>query len=363
MAASASFDGTLTPAGPAPLIQSMRISFLSLFLVFSAGEGVASSLEVRLESLYSEGFLANRVLVKPVLEGSYHRLHYFAEAFLEADAQDRIAYGDGRQVRAVLQQAWLETARAAVTVRFGLQELRWSPSWIRPSLDYFTARRYDRFFFDPLPEQLKHPLGLLIRYAPRTDFSLEGFASLRTPSNEAFHGSPEASLDARTGGGLRAQARVQGWVFEPVYAYVHKTHEYGFALSHPFKYATPRLEAGNNERDDFFVSGALDLAWQEWRARPQATFSSPAWADSMRTIVHLPLGWRDGAHDAEAQLLVHEDGDRFWSLEYGHRVDPRVRLSGFLQDYSGEGVSLLGDYAERLPGWVVGLRVRATTVF
>jgi hypothetical protein len=340
----------------------MRLLLLAQ-LGLSALVASASSVEGRLESIYADGFLANRVLVKPSIELNYRRFRLFTEGFAEADAQDRIAYGDGRQARAVLQQAWVETARAPITLRFGLQELRWSPSWILPSLDSFTARRYDRFFLDPLPEQLKHPLGLLIRYRPQAEFVLEGFAALRTPSNEAFNGSPRSTLDARTGGGLRAQLRAQGWIFEPLYAYVHKTHEYGFALSHPFTHATPRLEAGNNERDDFFVSGALDLVWKQWRARPQATFSSPAWADSMRSILHLPLAWTEGAHDAEVQALIYEDGDRFWSLEYGYRLDPHLRASAFVQDYAGDGVSLLGDYAERLPGWVIGLRVRATAVF
>jgi hypothetical protein len=323
----------------------------------------ASTLEGRVESIYADGFLANRALAKLEFAHAQRQSRLYVEAFLEADAAEEIPYGDARRARAVLQQLWFDITRARWAARIGLQEMRWSPSWIQPSLDYFTARRYDRFFLDPLPEQLKHPLGLWVRAEARSDIAIEGFASLRTPSNEVFHGAPETTLDARAGGGVRAELKAQGWIFQPLYAYVHGEHNYGFALSHPFPSVTPHLEAGNNEREDFFVSAALDGAWKQWRARPQLTMSSPAWSDEMHAIVHLPISWRQGAHDAGIQLLVYEEGDRFWSAEYGHRFESWLRASAFVQDYSGESVSLLGDYAERLPGWVVGLRVQATTNF
>ncbi|MEO5666696.1 MAG: hypothetical protein ABIR96_01420 [Bdellovibrionota bacterium] len=320
----------------------------------------ASTVSGRLDFIQGREPLSARASVKPELDFSSSRFRFHGEALLEADALDKLPYSDGQRARALLQEAYVEADLSPFTVRLGLQPVRWSESWSLPSLDFWTARRWDRYFLDPLADVLKHPIGALIRYSSQ-DVELEGFASVRTPTDSFADGVGEVSQEWRAEGGARAKFRVQGWDFSPAYAYVRKTDSYGFSLSYALASAVPKLEVGGNDRDAFFVIAGTDFFMGEWTLLPQLTFYRATPDSQTERILYLPIRYEAGRNTFEFQMLSTESGEVFWGSEFGRDFNDSIGASVFLQDYQGSGTGLISSFDTHVDGgWVTGLRLKAT---
>ncbi|MBL7688418.1 MAG: hypothetical protein JNJ49_10310, partial [Bdellovibrionaceae bacterium] len=59
----------------------------------------------------------------------------------------------------------IQSEGSAWALRIGRQPIRWSQSWTLPSLDFFTGRRANRLFLDPLIDQLTHPDAAKLTYS------------------------------------------------------------------------------------------------------------------------------------------------------------------------------------------------------
>jgi hypothetical protein len=320
----------------------------------------ASTVTGRIDAIQGREPLALRASVKPIFDFSRGRLRLHAEGLVEADAYRRLPYSDGDRGRVLFEEAYLETDLAPFTLRLGLQPLRWSESWSVPSLDFWTARRWDRYFLDPLPEQLKHPVGALLRYSSR-DIEVEAFASVRTPQDSLPGGRGELEEEWRTEGGARAKFRVQGWDFAPVYASARQVQNYGFSLSYALETAVAKFEVGRNDEEAFFVVAGADLFLGEWTLLPQLSFYRATPTSFSERIVYIPIRYEIGRNKWEFQMLSTESGEVFWGSEFGRSLNDTVGVSVFLQDYQGQGGGLISSFNTEVDsGWVTGLRLSAT---
>jgi hypothetical protein len=331
---------------------------LCALLAFASAE--ASTVTGRLEALQGREPLALRASVKPVVDLARGRFRIHAEGLLEADAYERLPYADRDRGRVLFEEAYVEVDVSPFTIRLGLQPLRWSESWSVPSLDFWTARRWDRYFLDPLPEQLKHPVGALVRYASR-DIEVEAFASARTPQDSLPGGLGETEEEWRAEGGARAKLRLQGWDFSPVYAFARRVQNYGFSLSYAFDAAVAKFEVGRNDEEAFFVIGGADFFLGEWTLLPQLSFYRLTPRAETERILYLPLRYEVGRNKWEFQLLTTESGEIFWGSEFARSLNDTLGLSVFLQDYQGQGGGLISSFDTQVgAGWVTGLRLSAT---
>jgi hypothetical protein len=344
-------------------MKRLLLSLASLTTIASARGGVSASATVRLEHLQGREPISSRASMKPVLDlsGGPFRLH--GEGLLEADALDKIPYADKQRARFLPQEGYLDIDLSPLLLRLGMQALRWSESWSIPSLDFWTARRWDRYFFDPLADQLKHPIGGLMRYSsPELEF--EAFASVLTPEDSYPYGlnqkTEEWKWRAPDAGG-RIRARLDGWDFSPAYAYVRGKHNYGFSINMALDNVVPKLEVGADDTKAFFIVAGVDVFIDQWTLTPQVTVyrASPE-ADTDRSF-YLPLRYESGRNLVEYQMLSSESGDVFWGAEYTRSFNDIVSASVFLQDYQGLGNGLVSSFNTVVDsGWIGGLRLKAT---
>lgn len=332
-----------------------------------AANSLASTVNGRVEYFQGHEPLAARALIKPTLETQLGRFRFFGEGFLEADAFEKIPYAGDQRAHLVLQEAYAEMDLAPLTFRVGLQAVRWSDSWSLPSLDFWTARRSDRYFLDPLSEQLKHPLGALVRFA-LSEVELEAFASGRRPVDSVPNpfGTAEARTPWEPEGGLRAKFRVQGWDFTPVYAYLGESHHTGFSLSYALQSVVPKFEVGRNDRGAFFVVGGADLFVGAWTLLPQVTLYRLLETVALKPVLYFPIRYENGRNAFEAQLLSVGGQERFWGAEYRRSLNDTLTASFILQDYLGSASvpGPISSFNTLVSGGVIaGLRLSATLGF
>ena len=110
--------------------------------------------------------LIHRTLITSHFLAQSSRAKFYIDGFGEYEGAPSSQREWRRQEnRAYLQEAYVEFKGDIFFMKIGQQALRWSDSWILPSLDVWTARRYERLFVDPLPQQLSHSAGAVFTIA------------------------------------------------------------------------------------------------------------------------------------------------------------------------------------------------------
>lgn len=332
-------------------------------MMLSALQAWGSTITGRVEEIQGKRAIAARTLVKSVVENDFARFRVHAEGFLEVDGLENIPYSDKGRVRSVLEEGYLETDISSVTLKLGLQPVRWSESWTMPSLDFWTARRFDRYFLDPLPEDLKNPLGLLARYSS-TNFELEGFASFRSSQNSLPLGIGE--IDEKWGieGGVRTKLRFSGFDFSPVYARNHATDQYGFMLSYAFQVLVPKIEIGHAQGSPFFAIVGTDIFLDNWSILPQYTLYRVVDSQKFSHLGYLPVRLDVGKNSFELQFLLNSNQELFWGVEARRSLSETFSIAVFVQDYVGSSTGYISSFNEVVESSpVVGFRLTGTTGF
>jgi|GEM_PF-5203161 len=333
---------------------------LLLAIVLASGASSASSVTGRLDYIQGTELLGARAAIKPVIDLSAGRFRLHGEAFLEADAFEKLPYSEPGHYRYFLQEAYGEIDLSPFTLRAGYQSVRWSESWSVPSLDFWTARRWDRYFLDPVAEQLIHPLGVLLRYADDS-FELEGFGSFRTPTDTLPLGVDEESVEQRFDSGGRMKLRLWGLDFSPAYAFIDYRHHYGFALSYAFDSVVAKIEAGHEGSNAEFGIAGLDIFIGEFSLFPQLTMYRPPEVSALELITYVPLRYETGPNKFEVQFLRTQAGEIFIGGEYGRALDDNFTFSAFAQDYRSNGEGFISSFDKLVnAGWIGGMRLTVT---
>ncbi len=298
--------------------------------------------------------------------GRGKQFSFYAEGFFSGDLAEA-AKNRRTQSTAALQEAYFETRWRFLFARVGRQPVRWSESWLSPSLDIWTARRYNRAFFDPLAEQLIHSTGVLISAASDKS-SLDFFQALWPAVDQYPKPLPESTTEYSPQFGLRGKTQLFGGLdVSALYALRNDDQVYGFNSSYAFESVVPKIELGTtvdrelNRAINSFASLELDFFIGTWSILPQIESVSlaPAFGPETRsTYFYMPIRYSEDAHSFEVQILKKLSATEFFGgALYTYSFANGVQLSGVLQDYEGETGTLFGLYKDYTGGFVGGVRL------
>jgi hypothetical protein len=355
--------------------------FLTL-TVFVGPSRADFSIAPRYEYIAGNGDeLANRLLIKSKLSANFGYFGIYFDGFGEFDANKEEAEIRRSPNRGYLQEGYLEFKKDAIYIRVGRQAMRWSDMWIVPSLDIWTARRWNRLYFDPVSEQLIHSTGLNFSYATQS-FSLDlvGIADLaQSTYPEPLPETLDVRIPGETSGGARIQFDVSGFHFSTLGAKQQKKYYYGLAGNYAFDSVVPKFEAGmshdtteaepgtvtstTEQQDQYFGSVGLDLFLGNWVLTPQVTVYDfgdlNQKNNDYRSVYYISGQRKVEPHDFQFMGFVNTTNqDAFWSLTYSYNLTNYFSLSGFVQEYYGEEGTLHWLYRQITgPGLVAGLRL------
>lgn len=357
------------------------IVLLSLLALGSRAEAAASVvLTPRLEGAQgAEGSLAQRGLLRGKLNADWGPYSFYLEGFGEFEAVETERERRRLDENAVfLQEAYLEFKVDSFFLRAGKQAMRWSEMWVRPSLDVWTARRWNRFLFDPQPEQLEHSGGVSATFVG-DGFSLDGVVVNEVARDEFPRPLPrfvetrsdEVSL------GARAQLDFSGFGLRGVLARHNWKSTTGLALNYAFEKAVPKVELGHvvdrsalptGQENDGFVALGVDLFLGDWTLQPQATWfdfgDGSQGSQDYQTIVYLGGSWVRDRFELQFQTFGNTaTSDFFLNLFCAYNLKDWLQLGAFAQNYEGSDGGLFDLYKRATGGWVGGVRLELNTGF
>lgn len=294
-------------------------------------------------------------------------LQAYVEGFGEYDLQKDLANLRRSQSDVLLQEAYLEYKFGPLLVRAGRQPVRWSESWTLPSLDLWTARYYNRLFFDPVAEQLVHPTGVLFTLGdPKKSLSV--FENLVPAQNQYPEPLPQSSSQFSPQLGVRGKIRLDsGFDVSAIYANQSSLVTYGASVSYALDQAVPKIEAGSNNAQGNFATLGSDIFIDEFTLLPQLTYykvadASPLLGNSGYSwLAYAMIRWTKDPHEIDLQGFYDQrESGQFISLHYSYQFRAGPLLEIYAQNYGGMTGSLFGLYQQITHSDVAGVRLGIT---
>jgi hypothetical protein len=308
---------------------------------------------------------AKRIGNKGTFYYNYGSWRFYSEGFFEADeansAETRLS-----ERTSALQEASIEYRVGSYFIKAGTQALRWSEAWTMPSLDGWTARRFNRLFFDSLSEQLIHPTGVLLNWNTSNSV-VEFFQNFRPATSIYPEQIPKEKSSWESEWGVHARYRMNSGVDVEV-MFFDKTDKYlyGASANYATDFVVPKLEIGKDSKDSQFMILGLDIFYGQFSLIPRLTFYK---TKPLLSLVNtdaasgsnsnLTIRWDNSATWAETQAFYDSVMEaQFYSLRVGHRLGKGFEFSCFAQDYSGAENTLFGLY-EKMTGsnFVLGTKL------
>lgn len=307
---------------------------------------------------------AERAGTKGSFSFMYGDWTFYSEGFVEIDGAPASEERLSHETKA-LQELNLEYKSNSFLIRFGRQPVRWSESWTMPSLDGWTARRFNRLFFDQLSEQLIHPTGTLINWNYQ-QFSADFFHNVEPAVNIFSRPVPNAKRIWRSEWGAHSKMRLgSGLDAEIVYFEKFDRSLYGGALHFATDHLVPKLEIGQDSKKNKFAILGTDVFLGKFSILPRFTFYSAAPTIAVvgdkaqsGSNYNLTVRWDDTSQWVESQGFHDSIMDaNFYSLRYGLRFGKGFEFSCFAQKYEGKKNTLFGLYETMTGGTVVGTKM------
>ena len=286
------------------------------------------------------------------------------EGFVEGDIERERIRERRMEAFGALQEAFIEAKSGAFFFRVGRQPVRWSQSWTLPSLDLFTGRRWNRLFFDPVPEQLIHPDGLLATWAGQTT-TIDLFGAFRPANSELpkpISQGEERDYDPEVG--VRVQQKLGGFDTTWIAHRADEENTFGFAASYAFDNFVLKTEIGSRGSRSDFVTLGTDIFWGDLSILPQLTrFKDPITAGAYENIGYLPVRYVHEKYTLELQAYRGFDSeDLFLSASTSYDYTDKLKASVFTQKYEGQPGRLFGVYQALTENdFVAGLRLEMNT--
>lgn len=346
------------------LLCKASLNIVGIVLIMSSTSNAANySAVVSARPEYTRGAhksVAERIMLlgKGSVKGDH--LTLFADGFIESD-RGNLAEERRSQNTQALQELYLQGRWEPFFIKIGRQSLRWSESWTLPSLDLWTARRWNRLFIDPLSEQLAHPTGVSSSLL-LSDFSFD-VAMITDPArNQWQQPLPENTEDQKTEQGARIKWRSPvGLDIALVGFRTQKKDLLGTSLSYALDDLVLKSEFGRQNEDNYFVSVGADIFIGDFSILPQFTHYR-ALAESMlgndQRLFYLPIKWSSQKHSIELQAYRQADlRDNFGAISYTYTFSDYLSGTAYWQGYEGSSV-LFRSYEQMTSGSVVGIRLQ-----
>lgn len=319
---------------------------------------------------------STRLLMQSDLLFKYEMFQFYLDGYIEADGADETVKNWRRyEDNAYLREAYGEFQSGALFVRIGRQSARWSESWILPSLDVWTSRRFERLFWEPLSFQLEHSSGIFVSFA-RPTWSLDA-AIVWDPSRDTFPNPfskySEEKRSESFNGGLRLKMDLMGLQTNLVTAQSLDQQTIGLGLNYAFEYWVPKFEIGStyNTKEDVlienrnlnFASLGLDFFYNSWTITPQMTYfenENPYLITDPQTLYYLMIQYDSNYHQIQIQSFINDtESSNYGSIEYTYKMNSGWSLAGFLQNYYGfDPLSLSTQVYNEFGGTFVGARIQ-----
>ncbi|MFN8790388.1 MAG: hypothetical protein ACK5Y2_02920 [Bdellovibrionales bacterium] len=352
-------------------------SFAFLFLFSNVTlASVQWNLSSRLDSAAADEILASRFLAQSEVTVKFQNLNFFIDGFLEFDA----ASEDQKEWRrfengGFLREAYGEFTSDIFFLKVGRQSARWSESWILPSLDVWTGRRFERLFWEPLSYQLSHSSGI-VGSLVQPKWSLD-VALMWDVQRDSFPQPLPRYLEPLESAGANAGARLKfdliGLQVALIGAQALDQQTQGVAASYAFEKVVPKFEAGttyNNRDDDLilnrslnFGSFGLDIFWNDWTLTPQITSfenEDPYRVMDPQSLYYTALQYDSRRHQVLIQGFYNDvTEDSFVSGEYTYKFAKIWSATVFAQNYYGRTASLTSIVYDQTGGTFVGFRLQA----
>lgn len=314
--------------------------------------------------------LANRLVLSASLAEEKGPFKLFVEGFGDFETNEDQRALRRSPMKGYLQEAYLEFNFDAFYLRAGKQALRWSESWVLPSLDVWSGRKFNRLYFDPFKDQLNHSSGVSLSYAGAR-FSLDIALIGEYAETQLPYPLPERLQEQKDELSYGARFKGQAWSmdYSLIAAKVPNSEVYGVGLNYAFDDWVPKLEFGTQQKESetlgSFLTLGADLFLGDWILVFQGTQlqERSRALEPDQTLLYGSLQWRPDKHEVTLQAYANTTlKDQFLALSYGYQIHALVNLSAFVQNYAGEQ-GLYAIYQEMTQETVVGARVELNHIF
>ena len=331
----------------------------------------------RLEDVAGKKNLSERALLKAQFNQTWEHFGLFMEGFGEAEGADEQARERRAESKAYLQELYAELKFDPIYIKVGRQAVRWSDTWVFPSLDVWTERRWNRLFFDPTTEQFIHPTGVDVTFVQPT-WSIEAFYASEIAQSEFPKPLPihveEKNTDASFGGRLKAELGSFG--FSLIGARAGWRDWQGVGANYAFEQFVPKFESGvmrdrgpippSGLFTNYFTTFGVDIFLSEWSFQPQVTIFDVGDikhdSSDFQSIAYLSGTWKHQKHELLLQGFRNmRTEDAFGCIEYTYNWKKWFQTAAFVQNYAGIDGGLLTIFQEMTDGTVGGLRLIFST--
>lgn len=350
--------------------------FLSMALQAKAQDW---NLSTRVETISAKENFSNNLLVQSDYLYKFRNLNFFVDGYVEADAAPEKTLAWRRfENGAFLREAYSEFISDSVFVKVGKQSARWSESWVLPSLDVWTSRRYERLFLEPQAYQLNHSTGAIVTLAKQSwslDVALM-WQIARDSFPKPFPHFLEPNEAQSFNGGLRYKLNLGGLQTTYIAAQKLDKNIYGVSANYAFETFVPKIELGtveNNRVDESiinrnlnFFSLGFDLFLNQWTLTPQLTSfenEDPFTETEPQTIYYLAVHYDSQKHGFQLQGFSNSIyNEQFASAEYTYKFQDKWSLTFLIQNYFSSGeADLLSSVYQQTGGTFAGLRLQFNT--
>ena len=357
----------------------LRFSVL-LFLTFAANTVKATTewiFNPRFENISGEETVFNRAQLQSSLSVQTSTLKLYTDIFAELDRtpNEQKLWRRGHD-QLNLQEFYLEFVGDSIFLKLGKQATRWSESWILPSLDVWTARKYERLFVDPVPQQLSHSSGAVFTYV-KPLWSIDIAAMGDVPQDtypEPFPEKIEIEKTDAINPGARLKFETFGLQSTLIAARALQINTFGYAMNYAFDNWVMKAEVGQSTddrtdsviiQDIQFATLGTDIFWGNLTMTPQVTafkrHESTLEPDD-QAIAFISFQYTEDEHELQLQGFTNTTySSDFWSAQYTYTHQQNLSLTALAQNYDGDVGTFTGLVKDQTGGFLFGLRIQYIT--
>ncbi|NUM59667.1 MAG: hypothetical protein HUU56_13590 [Bdellovibrionaceae bacterium] len=324
----------------------------------------------RYDLVANENIHVNRLIVSSQADFQVKSFRFYTDFFAEHNFNDPEFY-EWRSVRSkgFLQEFYVEYSTSSLFLKIGRQANRWSDSWIIPSLDVWTARKYDRLFIDPLSFQLTHSGGASLSVSrEHWQLDLVAFTEVAEDTFPAIITQPQSQKED-INPGVRFKFDFKGLQNSFVAARALKKNTFGYGLNYAFENWVPKIEIGyrDNQQNSLFIyrkessfaSIGTDIFIGQLTMTPQFVLytedSNPE--DITQGVHYFSLLYNAGKNEIQLQEFGNTYyKDYFYSAQYTRTFKKKFSIGILYQNYNGGLGTLNWLVQDRVKGDLYGVR-------
>lgn len=356
--------------------------WLSLILITVSFSSLASANEAatgnfsytpRLDLWQSEQqAIARTFYLRSSLDLRYEQMGFRADGFVTQEftedskqSQERRRTKNSADLSELFWDGELRMDGSAWALRLGRQPIRWSQSWTLPSLDFFTGRRANRLFLEPLVDQLTHPDAAKLTYSNEFgEFEVVRVFG-RSPTLMPHPFSNIDRTDLRDIG-LRVLVKSGGIDWTMLARHNEVRTDTGLLANYAFEDFVAKVEVGTSSLSERFLMFGTDWFLETVTLGPQITLLETS--TQVEGQLYIPFRYKFEQWLIEVEHLQYLGStelakDHYSSLRIGCDVFDGGVISVGAQTYRGSNGRPLGISESMTDGSVYGLRFEYTGGF